>query len=160
MPITIARTSPPSGLVSCSLSAACAVSGPTLDANKKAVVRITFNVARMLSYLSEIEFTSVAGFRHPSKRRVPSRTATRRGFLKALSRPIRSRRHSLVFGSSFQGGRLLRTPARQLGVRTRAGRNHRPVLGEAAEAYRHVAMLQKRAQRIDIAAHTTVASAG
>src|SRR5215213_560084 len=75
MPITIARTSPPSGLVSCSLPAACAVSGRTHDATRKAVVSITFNAARMAGYLSEIEFTSLAGFRHPSKRWVSSRRA-------------------------------------------------------------------------------------
>src|SRR6266700_7481484 len=54
MPITSARTSPPSGLLSCSVLAARALSRRTPDAEIKAMVNIIFQDAGIAHFLNKI----------------------------------------------------------------------------------------------------------
>src|SRR5438034_5265780 len=69
MPITRARTSPPSGLLSCNVLAARALSGQTLDAQSNAMANIIFQDPSIAHSLSKFRHHPLRpNLRHPGSR--------------------------------------------------------------------------------------------
>src|SRR5512140_24005 len=139
MPTTRARTSPPSGLLSCSVLAAFAPPGRRPDAATKAMVRMILNARRMARYLSEIGFTSLTqGFRDPGLRTGYGPGAPRGRPGEGLPRRTNVCRQRPAGGSPSCGARLLRTSGRRVRILIGARGNRRRVLRQGAEPDRNV----------------------
>src|SRR6266704_688533 len=144
MPITSARTSPPSGLLSCSVLAARALSRRTPDAEIKAMVNMIFQDAGIAHFLNKFPLHALRpNLRHPGVE-AGHMVSTRRGQTfgqRALA--INIRVLCPLPGSPFYRALSLRTPGWRVRLLIGTRRNRHLVLGQGAETYWDVAALQK-----------------